>query len=85
MNNMATRTHTLCTHQDARLAIVRVLLPSGGSFLASLCPEAIPAVKAVKGVPQKKYVEIDSQFAKELGFVQDGLEVSGSGCWESEG
>ena len=66
------------------MAIVRVLLPSGGSFIASLCPEAVPFKASVKGVPQKKYFEIDSRFADELG-VQDGLEVSGSGRWEGEG
>ena len=76
---------TLCTHQDTRLAIVRVLLPYGGSFLASLCPEAIPFKESVRGVSQKRYFEIDSRFAEELGLVHDGQEVSGGGRWESKG
>lgn len=68
----------LTNSQDAKLAIVRVLLPCGRSFLASLCPEAIPFRVPQKGVSQKKYFEIDGNFAAELGIVTDGVEVGSS-------
>jgi hypothetical protein len=44
------------------------MLPNGTSFLATLCPEAIPYDQVLKGVSHKKYLEIDSAFAAELGI-----------------
>lgn len=57
------------------MAIVRVTLPSGLSFLATLCPQAIPYNDVQKGVSHKKYLEIDNVFARELGIIESGLQV----------
>ena len=65
--------------QEAKLAIVRVILPNGHSFLATLCPEAIPYHDVQRGVSHKKYLEIDNSFARELGLSKQGLEVCGGG------
>ena len=57
---------------------MRVILPNGTSFLATLCPEAIPYDQVLKGVSHKKYLEIDSAFAAELGIrvFEQGITVS---------
>lgn len=54
------------------------MLPNGTSFLATLCPEAIPYDQVLKGVSHKKYLEIDSAFAAELGIRvrEQGITVS---------
>ena len=57
------------------MAIVRVTLPGGLSFLATLSPQAIPYNIALKGVSHKKYLEIDSIFARELGITDQGVQV----------
>ena len=62
--------------QEAKLSIVRVMLLNGTSFLATLCPEAIPYDEVQKGVSHKKYLEIDSAFAAELGIREQGITVS---------
>ena len=71
--------HKLCA-QEAKLSIVRVLLPTGSSFLATLCPEAIPYDDVQKGVSHKKYLEIDSAFATELGIREQGMTVRECVC-----
>ena len=60
------------------MSIVRVMLLNGRSFLATLCPEAIPYDEVQKGVSHKKYLEIDSAFAAELGISvkEQGVTVS---------
>ena len=57
---------------------MRVILPSGTPFLATLCPVAIPYDQVLKGVSHKKYLEIDSAFAAELGIrvFEQGITVS---------
>ena len=57
------------------MAIVRVTLPRGLSFLATLSPQAIPYNDALKGVSHKKYLEIDNIFARELGIIEQGIQV----------
>ena len=57
------------------MAIVRVNLPYSPPFLATLCPEAIPYNDVQKGVSHKKYLEIDSSFATELGIYEQGMQV----------
>ena len=54
------------------------MLLNGRSFLATLCPEAIPYDEVQKGVSHKKYLEIDSAFAAELGISvkEQGVTVS---------
>lgn len=58
------------------MSIVRVYLTGGLSFLATLCPEAIPYDDVQKGVSHKKYLEIDNAFAAELGIWEQGITVS---------
>lgn len=55
-----------------------MMLLNGRSFLATLCPEAIPYDEVQKGVSHKKYLEIDSAFAAELGISvkEQGVTVS---------
>ena len=62
--------------QDVKLAIVRVILPTNTSFLATICPEAIPFNDVRKGVSHKRYMEIDSSFALELGIREQGVQVN---------
>lgn len=55
---------------------MRVMLTNGSSFLATLCPEAIPYDEVQKGVSHRKYLEIDGAFAAELGIREQGMTVS---------
>ena len=64
------------------MAIVRVNLPCGPPFLATLCPKAIHYDNVQKGVSHKKYLEIDNCFAKELRIFEQGMQVRSETCEE---
>lgn len=55
--------------------LVRVTLPDGHHFLTTLSPTPLSYTSVWKGVSRERYLEIDTNFAKQLGIAAPNLEV----------
>ena len=57
--------------------LVRVTLPNGHHFLTTLCPSPLSYNSVWRGVARERYIEIDTNFAKQLGITTPDIQV----CW----
>ena len=55
--------------------LVRVTLPDGHHFLTTLSPTALSYNSVWKGASRERYLEIDTNFAKQLGITAPYIEV----------
>ena len=55
--------------------LVRVTLSDGHHFLTTLSPIPLPYNSVWKGVSRERYLEIDTNFAKQLGITAPYIEV----------
>jgi hypothetical protein len=62
------------SHANENLMVVRVSLSSGHHFLTTLSPQPLPSNPASRR-NTARYLEIDTEFAKQLGIKTYGIEV----------
>ena len=56
--------------------LVRVTLPDGHHFLTTLSPSPLPYSSVWRGTSRDRYLEIDTNFAKQLGITTPDVDVS---------
>lgn len=55
--------------------LVRVTLPDGHHFLTTVSPTPLSYHFVSKGSSRERYLEIDTNFAKQLGITTPSIEV----------